>query len=45
MMDFALWFLTQLPSFLMAEPVIYFVGIFVLLWLCALFGSIIRVGR
>lgn len=28
MKDFCLWFIEQLPSFLMAEPVCYFVGFF-----------------
>lgn len=31
MMDFALWFLSQLPGFLMAPPISAFVGIFFLL--------------
>lgn len=28
MKDFCLWFIDQLPTFLMSEPVCYFVGFF-----------------
>lgn len=27
MKDFSLWFLNQIPSFLLSEPIIYFIGI------------------
>lgn len=33
MKTFAIWFLTQIPDFLMSEPICYFVGIIVLLWI------------
>lgn len=28
--NFALWFLQNLPTFLMSEPIIYFVGLLIL---------------
>lgn len=28
--EFALWFLDNLPDFLMSEPIVYIVGLFVL---------------
>ena len=33
MMTFTTWLLYQLPSFLMAEPIIYFIGTIILIWI------------
>lgn len=42
MMDFSLWFLEQLPAFLMSEPVSAFVGFWFLFVVISLFKSMIR---
>lgn len=42
MKDFVLWFLTELPSFLMTEPICYFVGFAFLFVVIAVFQRIIR---
>lgn len=39
MKDFCLWFIDQLPIFLMAEPVRYFVGFF---FSFAIIGLVVR---
>lgn len=41
MMDFALWFLGQLPAFLMSPPISAFVGIFFLLAIGRVFREMI----
>ena len=43
MMTFVSWFLNELPNFLMAEPVCYFVGFGFLFVVLALFKSIINI--
>ena len=43
MKDLCLWFLTQLPDFLMSEPVCYFVGFAMLFVVIGLFKSIINI--
>lgn len=45
MKEFCLWFLTELPDFLMAEPVCYFVGIAFLIIVVGIFIRIINLGR
>ena len=43
MMDFISWFLTQLPGFLMSEPICYFVGFGFLFVIVALFKRLITI--
>lgn len=43
MKDFIGWFLAELPNFLMAEPICYFVGFGFLFVVLALFKSIINI--
>lgn len=43
MKTFVSWFLTELPNFLMAEPICYFVGFGFLFVVLALFKSIINI--
>lgn len=45
MMTFVEWFLTELPSFLMAEPVCYFVGFAMLFVVVSLIRSIVNIHR
>lgn len=45
MMDFCLWFLTELPAFLMSEPICYLVGFFFLFVVVALFKYIASIHR
>ena len=45
MKDFCFWFFTQLPDFLMSEPVFYFVGVAFLLVVIGLFKSIININQ
>lgn len=33
MKQFTLWFLQQLPGFLMSEPIIYFISLIILCWI------------
>lgn len=40
MINFSTWVLTQIPDFLMAEPMCYIVG---LIMTCAIFTLIIRI--
>lgn len=42
MMDFSLWFLSQLPDFLLSEPINAFVGLAVLFSVGSLFRRIIH---
>lgn len=42
MMDFALWFLEQLPVFLMTEPISAFVGFFFLFVVVELIARMIK---
>lgn len=41
-MQFWVWFMSQIPVFLMAEPISSFVGIALLCYLTTLFGRIKR---
>lgn len=43
MKTFVLWFMEELPNFLMAEPICYFVGFGFLFVILALFKSIINI--
>lgn len=43
MMDFAMWWLSELPAFLMAEPVCYLVGFAFLFVTVSLFQRIINI--
>lgn len=45
MMDFMLWFMGELPDFLLAEPICYFVGLAITLCVARLTFSLMRVGR
>lgn len=45
MKDFVLWFLQQLPDFLLAEPICYFVGFAFLFVTVSLFQKIINISR
>lgn len=38
--DFVLWFITNLPTFLLSEPVIYFVGMAFLAFTIKLFKQL-----
>lgn len=44
-MQFALWFLAELPQFLMAEPVCYFVGLAILLVISEIVYRILHITR
>lgn len=43
MKDFVMWFLVNLPDFLMAEPICYLVGFGFLFVVLALFKAILNV--
>lgn len=45
MKDFILWFIGQLPVFLMSEPISYFVGFAFLLVVVAVFKSIVGINK
>lgn len=45
MMEFCMWFLSELPDFLMAEPICYLVGFGFLFVVLALFKSIVNIHR
>lgn len=45
MMDFCLWFLSELPDFLLSEPICYVVGFFFLFFICALIRNIVSIHR
>lgn len=45
MMDFALWFLQELPDFLLAPPISAFTGLIVLSWVITLFWRMINIHR
>lgn len=45
MMSFVSWFMTQLPAFLMSEPISAFVGIWLLLWVSTLFWRMAGVHK
>lgn len=45
MKDFVMWFLTQLPSFLLTEPISYFVGFIFLFFTFGIFRRILGVGN
>ena len=42
MMNFATWFLQQIPSFLLSEPISAFTAIAILLWVGALVSQMIH---
>lgn len=42
MVDFITWFIEEFPSFLMSEPVIYFIGIIILGYLIHILFSLKR---
>lgn len=45
MMDFATWFLSQIPQFLLTEPISAFTGLAVLAFVVALTRRILYMGR
>lgn len=45
MKEFVLWFLVQLPDFLLSEPICYLVGFFFLFVVIVLFQRIISIHR
>lgn len=45
MKDFVLWFIAELPSFLMSEPICYFVGIAFALVIVGVIKSIVNINR
>lgn len=45
MRDFVMWFLTELPPFLLSEPICYFVGFFFLFATVAIFRRIVGIGN
>lgn len=45
MMEFITWFLTELPGFLMSEPIIYFVGFAMLFVTVGLIKEILWISR
>lgn len=45
MMDFCLWFLSELPDFLLSEPINYLVGFFFLLFIVTIIRSILTIHR
>lgn len=44
-MTFCTWFLSQLPAFLMSEPVSAFVGLWLLMWTGELVSRMMGLGR
>ena len=44
MKDFVLWFLSQLPTFLLTEPISYFVGFIFLFAVVAIFRRVVGLG-
>lgn len=45
MKDFCMWFLSELPDFLMSEPIVYFVGAGFLFVVIQLVKNIITIHR
>lgn len=45
MMDFCLWFLSELPDFLLSEPICYLVGFFFLFVVIVLVRNILTIHR
>lgn len=45
MKEFILWFLTQLPDFLMSEPICYFVGFAFLFVVIGVLQNIMTINR
>lgn len=45
MMNFIMWFLSNLPEFLMSEPICYLVGFFFLSVVIVLFKRIVSIHR
>lgn len=43
MQDFVMWFIRQLPVFLMSEPICYFVGVLFLLFVVRVIVSMTRI--
>lgn len=44
MQNFCVWFLEQLPAFLMTEPIIYFVGLFFSFFIVKLIMALCSIG-
>ena len=44
MQNFALWFLSEIPDFLLKPPISAFVGLCLLFVVIKLFGSIIKIS-
>jgi len=42
-MQFASWFLEKVPEFLLAEPIVYFVGVGLMLWTLGFVIKIINI--
>ena len=45
MQTFTMWLINNLPTFLMSEPIIYFVGLGVLALLVRMISSLFFLGR
>ncbi len=45
MMNFCMWALSELPAFLMSEPICYFVGIAFVLVIVGVIKSIVNINR
>ena len=45
MMDFCLWFLSELPAFLMSEPICYLIGFYFLFVIYVLIREILFIHR
>ena len=45
MKEFTLWFFDNLPDFLLAEPIVYFVGLFILAFVIKIVLTLCGVGK
>lgn len=45
MMDFTTWFISQLPVFLLSEPISALTALFILGFICDLVFRMMRLGR
>lgn len=45
MKNFTLWLLDNIPDFLMSEPIVYFVGIFILAFIVKILLTLFGVGK
>lgn len=43
--SFITWFLTNIPDFLMSEPICYFVGLMLLAFVIGIIKSIVHISR